>query len=273
MAVAEKRIEFAKLHTGPGAFLLPNPWDKGSASLLEYLGFQALATTSAGYAFSAGSCDGSVAREAMIEHLAQIAASTALPVNADLENGYGRSPEEVFKTYRMADEAGVAGASIEDASGIPEAPIFALPLALDRLRAAVEAIRSSVSPMILTARCENHLHGIGDLSDTISRLQAYQEAGADVLYAPGLTRLEDIATVVRNLDRPVNVLASANMKKSELEALGVKRISVGSALSRAAYGALLGAAREMIDQGTFGFVSEAISFSELTSIFSRDRSQ
>ena len=256
----EKAQQFRALHERPSAFILPNPWDIGSARILAQLGFEALATTSAGYAFFHGTLDGRVGRDAMMAHIAELVRATDLAVSADLENGYGNAPELVAETIRMAAAQGLAGGSIEDATGNAAAPIYPIDLAKERIVAAAEAARSLGFPFTLTARAENFLHGRPELKDTIERLQAYQEAGADVLYAPGLTTREEIAEVVRSVDRPVNVLAGiADMRLSvaELSQLGVKRISTGSALARASLGALLLSAREMAQHGTFGFVDSA----------------
>lgn len=266
----EKAITFRALHERDHAFIIPNPWDVGTARLLAGLGFEALATTSAGYAFSVGQRDNTIGREAMMSHVRTIAAATDLPVSADLENGFGDDPGTVAETIRMAGEAGLAGGSIEDSTARPDHPIYDLELAAERVRAAAEAARSFPYPFTLTARAENYLVGRPDLGDTIRRLQAFQEAGADVLYAPGLASRDDIAAVVSSVDRPVNVvmgLQGANLSLAELSALGVKRVSVGSALSRAALGAFLRAAREMREQGTFGFAADAVSYREISALF------
>lgn len=266
----EKAITFRALHERDHAFIIPNPWDVGTARLLAGLGFEALATTSAGYAFSVGQRDNTIGREAMMAHVRTIAAATDLPVSADLENGFGDDPGTVAETIRMAGEAGLAGGSIEDSTARPDHPIYDLALAVERVRAAAEAARSLSFPFTLTARAENYLVGRPDLGDTIRRLQAFQEAGADVLYAPGLASQDDIAAVVSSVDRPVNVvmgLQGANLSLAELSAIGVKRVSVGSALSRAALGAFLRAAREMREQGTFGFAADAVSYRDLSAMF------
>lgn len=268
---AEKAKAFRALHQGDGAFIIPNPWDVGTARLLEHLGFEALATTSMGYAFSRGLRDNAVGRERMIEHVAAIASATALPVSADLENGFGDSAEAAAETIRLAAAAGAVGGSIEDATETSDQPIYELQHAVERVRAAVEAARRLPFGFVLTARAENYLHGRPDLRDTIKRLQAYQDAGADVLYAPGLTTKEDIAAVVSAVDRPVNVvmgLQGVQLSLRELSALGVKRVSVGSALCRAVLGAFLRAAGEMREEGTFNFAKEAVSAREITAIFS-----
>lgn len=267
---ARRAAAFRALHEREGAFIIPNPWDVGTARMLAHLGFEALATTSAGYASSIGQRDNTVGRDRMLEHVRAIVSATDLPVSADLENGFGDPPETVAETFRLAAEAGLAGASIEDFTGRPEEPIYDLELAVERVRAAVEAVRSLPFPFTVTARCENYLVGRPDLEDTIRRLQAYQEAGADVLYAPGLASREDIAAVVRSVDRPVNVVMGfrgVQLSLAELAEIGVKRVSVGSALTRAALGAFLRAAREMKEHGTFTFAAEAASSREIASMF------
>ena len=264
---AEKSRAFAELHKRTGTFIIPNPWDVGSARLLTQIGFEALATSSAGYAFSIGKSDNAVGRDAMLAHAASVAASTDLPVSIDLENGFGDAPEVVAETIRLAAATGAAGGSIEDATGRSDDPIYERSFAIERIRAAAEVVRSLPFPFMLTARCENYLVGRPDLKNTIERLQLYQEAGADVLYAPGLTTKEDIAAVVSSVDRPVNVLMALSV--AELSEIGVKRISVGSALSRAALGAFLRAAREMQEHGTFTFAAEAVNYREISAMFGR----
>jgi 2-methylisocitrate lyase-like PEP mutase family enzyme len=267
---AEKGRIFRSLHELDRAFIIPNPWDIGSARLLAHAGFEALATTSAGYAFSVGKTDNTISRDEMITHVAAIAAATDLPINADLENGYGDSPNEAAETIRLAGDAGACGGSIEDATGKADHPIYETAHAVDRIRAAAEAARALPYTFTLTARAENYLNGRADLKDTIKRLQAYQEAGANVLYAPGLTSKEDIAAVVGSVDRPVNVLAglaNAPLTLADLSALGVKRVSIGSLFSRAAYGAAIRAANEMRERGTFTFADQTVSFRDLTAIF------
>lgn len=267
---AEKAQAFRALHERDSAFIIPNPWDVGTARVLAHLDFKALATTSMGYAFSVGRPDNTLDREETLSYASAIAYATSLPVSADLENGFGDAPEVVAETIRLAAAAGVVGGSIEDATGRSDQPIYDLEAAVERVRAAVEAARSLSFPFTLTARAENYLHGRADLADTIERLQAYQEAGADVLYAPALDSKDDIAAVVRSVDRPVNVLMGlqgVQLSLAQLSAIGVRRVSVGSSLARAAMGAFLRAAREMREQGTFTFASEAASPKELTSIF------
>jgi 2-methylisocitrate lyase-like PEP mutase family enzyme len=267
---ADKGRLFRALHERDRAFIIPNPWDAGSARLLARLGFEALATTSAGYAFSAGRCDNAVGRDLMIAHIAAVAAATDLPVSADLENGYGDDPAAVAETIRQASAAGAAGGSIEDATGRKDHPIYEQGHAVARIVAASETARGLGVTFTLTARAENYLVGRPDLADTITRLQAYQTAGADVLYAPGLTSLDDIGTVVRSLDRPVNVLAGltgAALSLADLSAAGVRRVSVGSLLSRVALGAFLRAASQMRDHGTFSFEDAAVPYVDINGMF------
>ncbi len=267
---SEKGRLFRELHERPRAFIIPNPWDRGTARILAHLGFEALATTSMGYAFSAGQLDNTVDRGEMMAHLAQIASATDLPVSADLANGFGDAPETAAETIRLAAAAGVVGGSIEDATGRPDDLIYEKEYAADRIRAAVEAARALPFPFTLTGRAENYLHGRPDIKDTIARLQAYQDAGADVLYAPALATQADIASVVRSVDRPVNVLMGLQGVQLSLETLsdmGVRRVSVGSALCRTALGAFLRAAREM-REGTFSFAAEAATAGEISAIFS-----
>jgi 2-methylisocitrate lyase-like PEP mutase family enzyme len=268
----EKGNTFRELHQRDNAFIIPNPWDIGTAQLLAYLGFEALATTSAGYAFSVGKRDNTISRDEMMAHVTAIASATDLPVSADLENGFGDSPETVTETIRLAAATGLVGGSIEDSTKNLDEPIYEYELAVERIRAAAEVIRSLDFPFTLTARAENYLVGRPDLKDTIKRLQGYQEAGADVLYAPGLTSRDDIAAIVGSVDRPVNVvmgLQGVRLSLAELSELGVKRISVGSALSRAALGAFLRAAKEMQEHGTFDFADEAVSYRDISAMFQK----
>ena len=251
---AEKAKAFRALHERKGAFIIPNPWDIGTARMLEKLGFEALATTSMGFALSIGKQDNAAGRDAVLAHAAELTSATRVPISADLENGFGDAPETAAETIRLAAKAGLVGGSIEDATGRADDPIYELGKAVERIRAAVAAARSVPFPFTLTARAENYLHGRADLKNTIRRLQAYQEAGADVLYAPGLTRKEDIAEVVRSVDRPVNVLMGLKgvaWTLPELSEIGVRRVSVGSGLYRVALAAFLRAAREMREAGTF----------------------
>jgi 2-methylisocitrate lyase-like PEP mutase family enzyme len=267
---AEKGRTFRALHERDFAFIIPNPWDTGSARLLAHLGFEALATTSAGAAFAAGKADGTMERDEVMAHVSIMVAATELPVSADLENGFGDSPESAAETIRLAAATGLAGGSIEDMSRGEGRSIYPRELAADRIRAAAEAAHSLPFPFTLTARAENYLAGKPDLQDTIERLQAYQEAGADVLYAPGLATREDIGAVVRSVDRPVNVvmgLVGAPLSLEALSALGVKRVSVGGSLARVAFGALLAAGREMRERGTFTFAGNAPSHREMNEVF------
>lgn len=264
---AEKGQVFRELHQREGAFIIPNPWDIGSARLLAKTGFEALATTSVGYAFSVGRQDHEISRVEMIAHATTLAAATELPLSADLENGFGDAPEVVAETIRMAAGAGLAGCSIEDSTNRAGDPIYAFDLAVERIRAAVDVVRTLPFPFMLTARSENYLHGRRDLKDTIQRLQAFQKAGADVLYAPGMTNMEEIAVLIESVDRPVNVLAGmqgVHFDMAELAKIGAKRVSVGGALTRVALGAFLRAAREMKEHGTFTFVDEPVSSREIS---------
>lgn len=264
---AEKGKTFRALHERKSAFIIPNPWDVGTARMLEHLGFEALATTSMGFALSIGKQDNAAGRDAVLAHAAALTSATDLPISADLENGFGDAPETAAETIHLAAKAGLVGGSIEDSTEHSDNPIYEPAHAVDRVRAVVAAARALPFPFTLTARAENYLHGRQDLKDTIRRLQAYQEAGADVLYAPGLTSKEDIAEVVRSVDRPVNVLMGlqgVRLSLAELSAIGVRRISVGSGLYRIAHAAFLRAAREMRDAGTFTtFANEPISGREI----------
>ena len=270
MTQSEKGKLFRALHHRNHAFIIPNPWDVGTARILAHLGFEALATTSMGFAFSIGKRDYHVDREDVLKHIAALSSATDLPVSADLENCFGDAPEIAAETIRLAAAAGVVGGSIEDSTGRPADPIYEIKFAAERVRAAVEAARALPFTFTLTARAENYLHGRPDLKDTIARLQAFQEAGADVLYAPGLASKEDIAAVVKSVDRPVNVLMGSRGGKfslSDLSAMGVRRVSVGSALARTALGIFLRAAREMKEQGTFEFAADAVSPKEVNAMF------
>lgn len=274
-AQLQRALAFQALHQREGCFVLPNPWDAGSAKALAGLGFEALATTSAGLAFSLGRADGAnhVSREETLANARAIIEATGLPVSADLENGFGDSPADCAETIILAARAGLVGGSIEDASGRPDAPIYPFELAVERIQAAVAAARSLPFPFQLCARAENFLHGRPDLDDTIRRLQAYAEAGADVLFAPGLTTAEQIEAVVRAVaPTPVNVvmgLAAARFSVAELSALGVKRVSLGSSLARAAFGAFLRAAEEVHSHGTFDFAEQAAPFSRVNALFEK----
>ncbi|WP_426809448.1 oxaloacetate decarboxylase [Pseudomonas sp. WOUb67] len=276
MDVQTLRAEaFKALHERDSAFVIPNPWDAGSAKLLASLGFEALATTSAGLAFSLGRPDaeGALSLDDTLDNAGEIVDATALPVAADLENGFGDLPEDCARTILRAAEAGLVGGSIEDASGRIDAPIYDFGLAVERVRAAVQAARSLPFPFTLCARAENLLHGRMDLDDTILRLQAFAEAGADVLYAPGLRTVEEVRAVVQAVaPRPVNVLmgmAGVSLSVNQLQDLGVRRISVGSSLARAALGAFHRAALEIRDEGTFSYGEQALPFAQLNDLFRR----
>ena len=275
MEIQARAEAFRQLHDRPGAFIVPNPWDAGSARLLESLGFEALATTSAGYAFSLGRPDAAAAvgREETLANVRAIVDATSLPVSADLENGFGDDPQACAETIRMAVAAGLVGGSIEDATGRPGDPIYPFALAVERVAAAVAAARALPFPFVLTARAENLITGRPDLTDTIRRLEAFAAAGADVLYAPGLTTRDAINSVVRAVaPKPVNVvmgLSGATFSLAELGDLGVKRVSLGSSLARAAFGALLRASREVRDSGTFTFSRDAMPYAELNTLFER----
>ena len=259
--LAARTERFLALHHGPEPLLLPNAWDRGSAVLLTSLGFAAIATTSSGFAATLGRLDGNVTRDEALGHAAFIAASTSLPVSADLENCFADDPAGVAETVRLATATGLAGCSVEDATGRSGEPVYETGLAAERVAAAAEAAHAASGTggrLVLTARAENYLQGRPDLADTISRLRAYQAAGADVLYAPGLTRLEDIRQVDASVDRPVNVLALAGTPPvRELAAAGVRRISVGGAFAMAALGMLREAAQEFREQGTYGYLTYA----------------
>jgi 2-methylisocitrate lyase-like PEP mutase family enzyme len=263
----QKYQAFRALHERPGVFVMPNPWNAGTARILTALGFEALATTSAGYAFSIGRPDSTVelTRDGILENAKEIVEATDLPVSADLQDGFGRSPETCATTVRLAAEVGLAGGSIEDATGDPNDPIYEFQLAAERVAAAAKAAHGC--QFMLTARAENFLHGRPNLDDTVRRLQAFAEAGADVLYAPGLPSLDAIREVCASVSKPVNVLMGlkgATFSVEELAAAGAKRISVGGAFARAALGAFVRAAREVKDKGTFTFAADAISHAEVS---------
>lgn len=265
----EKAQKFRELHH-TGTFVIPNPWDIGTARLLAMAGFQALATTSAGYAFACGLPDNAVGRDRMMLHLKEMAAATDLPVSADLGNGFGDSPECAAQTILMAAEMGVVGGSIEDATNRPDDPLYSLEFAAERIRAATEAKLTLPFAFTLTARAENYLNGRPDIKDTIRRLQVYQEAGADVLFAPGIRTKEDIAAVVSSVDRPVNILmglANCDVDMEQLSALGVRRVSVGGSLARATLAAFLRGAREIQDKGTFRYANDAVSSADVNGMY------
>jgi len=262
----EKFNVLRALHERPGAFIIPNPWDAGSAKILAALGFEALATTSAGCAFSRGYLDSApeMTRDVILENAREIVEATALPVSADLQNGFGHSPDTCAETIRLAAIVGLAGGSIEDSTGDPQNPIYDFQLATERVAAAAEGAHAS--EFLLTARAENFLHGRPDLDDTIRRLQSFSKAGADVLYAPGLSSLEAIRAVCASVSKPVNVvmgLVGVTCSVEELAAAGVRRISVGGSFARAALGGLVRAAREVQEKGTFTYAADALASAEV----------
>jgi 2-methylisocitrate lyase-like PEP mutase family enzyme len=270
---AEKAAAFRALHERPGAFIIPNPWDAGTARLLAALGFEALATTSLGLANSLGRVDGTnaVSRAEVLENCRVIAAATDLPVNADLENGYADEPRAAAEMIRLAAEAGVSGGSIEDTTGVRERPIYDFGHAVERVQAAVEVARALPVPFVLTARADGLLFG-RDLDDTLRRLQAFEKAGADVLYCPGVRDLDTIRLAVSSVGKPMNVVMSAadpDLSVAQLAEAGVKRLSVGGALSRLALAAFLRGAREMAERGTFTWVRETAPSRELKAVFGK----
>lgn len=267
-----KAAGFKALHKRTGIFVIPNPWDAGSAKMLTALGFEALATTSAGLAFSLGKPDGegAVSRDETLRNIREIVTATHLPVSADLENGYGDTPEACAAVILQAAGAGLAGGSIEDATGRSDDPVYSFERSVDRIKAAAEAVRSLPFPFMLTARAENLIYGRPDMRDTIRRLVAYVEAGADVLFAPGLKTREEIETVVKAVaPKPLNVvmgLGNVSFSLEELADMGVKRVSVGSSLVRAAYGAFYKAAQEIREKGTFNYATDAIAYGEINGL-------
>lgn len=267
--VAEKRAAFRALHA-QGCFVIPNPWDTGSARYLEGLGYKALATTSSGFAWSHGQADGAIARDAVLAHLRELVAATSLPVNADFENGFGADPQAVARSVRLAVETGVAGLSIEDSTGNADAPLFPIEVAVERMRAARGAIDAAGGDTLLIGRAENFFAGRPDLDDAIARLRAYAEAGADCLYAPGIKTREQIAAVVAAVaPKPVNLLvgATSELTMKDIEALGVRRVSVGGAMARAAWGGFIRAARTLVDEGRFDGFADAAPGAELNAFF------
>ncbi len=257
------------LHFAEDPFILPNPWDRGTTKLLASLGFKALATTSAGFAFSRGVTDGDVGFETMIQHCRDLVGATDLPISADLERGKGDSPESAAETVFAAGAAGLAGCSIEDHTGDPTRPIYDFSLAVERVAAASEAARALKRDFVLTARSENFLWGRADLDDTIARLQAFEQAGADVLYAPGLGDIQPVRAICSALFKPVNVMASPNFTVATLAEAGVKRISLGPKLTTFAFGMLETASREMLRDGTFGFTRAGMPFDRVHALFSK----
>lgn len=264
--IAAKARRFRELHAGPAPLLLPNPWDAGSARILASLGFQALATSSGAAAAVLGRRDGAISRDEALAHARGIAAATDLPVSGDLENGFGRKPEEVAETIRRAGEAGLVGGSIEDYGGEPQAPLYEFTLAVERVAAAVEAVRDLPFPFTLTARTEGFIRGRPDLDETLRRMQAFAQAGADVLFAPGLSDLATVRSVCAAVAKPVNFMAGIRGKSfsvAELQAAGVRRISFGTSLYRAAIGGLLAAGTEALTAGTFGYTETAVATPQL----------
>ncbi|HXS63344.1 MAG TPA: isocitrate lyase/phosphoenolpyruvate mutase family protein [Streptosporangiaceae bacterium] len=255
---SETAERFLALHHGDSPLLIPNPWDAGSAKLLQSVGFAALATTSNGFAATHGRLDGTMTRDEAIANAAAIAAAVDLPVSADLENLYADSPAGCAETIRLAIDAGLAGCSIEDYTGDPENPLYDRSEAADRVAAAAEAAHSGPIPLVLTARAEGYLRGKPDLPDVIARLQAYSQAGADVLYAPVVTKLDELRELIASVDKPVNVLALPGVPTvAELAEIGVKRVSIGGAFAFVAYNALVEAGRELLDHGTYNFWNQA----------------
>ncbi len=268
MTSQQQKFEiFKQLHQYDKIFAIPNPWDAGSARILTAMGFKALATTSAGHAFSTGKCDGiaALSRDDILKNAAEIVNATDLPVSCDLENGFGNSPEECALTIKLAIETGLVGGSIEDATTNIDKPIYDFNLAIDRIHAACEARKNQ--PFILTARAENFLYGINDIDDTIKRLQAFEKAGADVLFAPDLPDIAAIKTICQSLSKPVNVVMGLNGNNysiKELQQAGVTRVSTGGSLARSSFGALIQAGDEIINYGTFNYAADAISHKDIT---------
>lgn len=268
-SVAEKRADFRALHE-KGCFVIPNPWDTGSARYLEGLGFKALATTSSGFAWSHGHADGAMSRDAILAHLRELVAATDLPVNADFENGFAPDAQGVADSVRLAIETGVAGLSIEDSTGNAANPLFPIDVAVERLRAARKAIDASGADVMLIGRAENFFAGRPDLDDAIARLKAYANAGADCLYAPGIKTREQIAVVVAAAGpKPVNLLVggASELTMVDIAELGVRRVSVGGGMARAAWGGFMRAARTLADQGRFDGFADAATGSELDAFF------
>lgn len=270
----KKAEAFRALHERDSLFVLPNPWDVGSAKMLAGLGFEALATTSAGFAFSQGKLDrvGAMQRDDVLRHAKDIVEATSLPVSADLENGYGHTPEEVQATIYAAAEAGLVGCTIEDTTGLEGKPLYDKAFAIERIAAAVEAVASLDFPFTLTARAENYLHGRPDLEDTLARLQGYESVGADVLYAPGLPDVATIKTICDSVSKPVNVVAGISLRgvsTADLAQCGVRRVSMGSSLARTAIGSMIDASKAVLEQGSFAAFETAASFKDIETLIER----
>jgi 2-methylisocitrate lyase-like PEP mutase family enzyme len=267
----EKAQAFHALHERDGAFVIPNPWDVGSARLFEALGFEALATTSSGFAYSLGRKDGQVSRDEKLAHCRALCEATSLPVSADLEKCFADDPAEAAETIALAAEAGLVGGSIEDATGNPDKPIYDFNHAVERVAAAVQVANSLDIPFVLTARAENFLHGRRDMDDTIRRLQAFESAGADVLYAPGPATLDEVREITSAVTRPVNMLATPlkGVTIAELAEAGVTRISIGGAMMRAVIGTLVQGSRQMLDEGRFDWMEDMMPTSEINTLFSK----
>ena len=272
-SVADKRRTFRKLHES-GCWMIPNPWDDGSARWLQGLGFKALATTSSGFAWSVGHADNAVPRDMMLEHIAGIVSVTDVPVNADFEGGYADEPAGVAESVRLCCETGVAGLSIEDSTGNKDKPLYDIPFAVERMKAARAAIDKAGADVMLTGRAEGFISGVPDLGEMIARLKAYSAAGADVLYAPGIRTREQIEAVVQAVaPKPVNFLngAAFGHSVSDLASMGVRRISVGGALARSAWGGFMRMAKDIAEHGTFTGFKDAASGAELNGFFAKDR--
>lgn len=267
--ISARRATFRTLHES-GCFVIPNPWDVGTALYLQSLGFKALASTSAGFAFSRGLADNAVPRDDVLAHLAELVAATTVPINADFEHGYADEPAQVAENVRLCAETGVAGLSIEDSTGRPEAPLYPIDFAVERIRAARKALDASAPDTLLVGRAECYLVGRRDIAETVARLRAYAAAGADCLYAPGISTREEIAAVVAAVaPKPVNVImfGPVGLSVADLAALGVRRISIGSSMARAAWGEFQRSAREIMEHGTFETFARATPSAELNKLF------
>ncbi|QND51479.1 isocitrate lyase/phosphoenolpyruvate mutase family protein [Phyllobacterium sp. 628] len=266
----DKGKVFRQLHQGPEILLMPNPWDPGTTKFLASFGFKAMATSSAGFAFSRGLPDGGITFDVMMQHCRDLVAASDLPISGDLEKGKGDSADSAGETIFAAEAAGLAGCSIEDFSGDPDKPIYDFSHAVERVAAAAEAARALKNDFVLTARTENFLHGVTDFDDTIKRLQAFEKAGADVLFAPGISDLDRIRTICASVSKPVSVLAPSGLSVSELASVGVRRVSLGPRLTTAAFTAIHDAAREVLDKGTFNFTRTGVPFGDLQKLFSQE---